>query len=58
METKHLILEVTAFLELQGLLDYYAKDGYKAISLSSYYDHSMGKTYYNALMVKEVGGEK
>jgi hypothetical protein len=53
MDTKHLIFEVTDFLELQKILDLHAKDGYKAVSLSSYFDGSNGNTYYTALMVKE-----
>jgi hypothetical protein len=54
MDTKHLILEVTEFLELQRLLDLHAKNGYKAISLSSYFDGAQGRAYYTALMVKEA----
>jgi hypothetical protein len=53
MDTKHLIFEVTDFLELQRILDLHAKDGYKAISFSSYFDGSNFKTYYTALMAKE-----
>jgi len=53
MDTKHLIFKVTDFLELQKILDLHAKDDYKAVSLSSYYDGQNGKTYYTALMVKE-----
>ncbi|MFI5140228.1 MAG: hypothetical protein ACHQIM_20580 [Sphingobacteriales bacterium] len=58
MDTKHLIFEVTEFLELQRLFDLHAKDGYKAISLSSYFDSSNFKTYYTALMVKDGDREK
>jgi hypothetical protein len=58
MDTKHLIFEVTDFLELQRLLDLHANDGYKAISLSSYFDNNQFKTYYTALMVKDGGSEK
>jgi hypothetical protein len=53
MDTKHLIFEVTEFLELQRLFDLHAKDGYKAVSLSSYFDPCEGKTYYTGLMVKD-----
>lgn len=48
-----MIFEVTDFLELQKILDLHAKDGYKAISLSSYFDANQFKTYYTALMAKE-----
>jgi hypothetical protein len=58
MDTQHLILETDSFLELQGYLDFHAKNGYRAISMSSYFDYGMGKAYYNALLVKEVDGEK
>ena len=58
MDTKHLIFEVTEFLELQRLFDLHAKDGYKAISLSSYFDGSNFKTYYIGLMVKDGNSEK
>jgi hypothetical protein len=58
MDTKHLILEVTEFLQLQRLLDLHAKDGYKAISLSSYFDSAQYKTYYTALLVKYGDNEK
>ena len=53
MDTKHLIFEVTEFLELQRLLDQHAQSGYKTVSFCSYYDYGQGQTYYNALMVKE-----
>jgi hypothetical protein len=58
MDVKHLILEVTAFAELQRLLDLHAKNGFKTISYCSYFDIGQGKTYYTALMVKDTGSEK
>jgi len=48
----HLILELTKLDELKKHLDYNATKGYKAISLTPYYDPTQGKVYYTALMVK------
>jgi hypothetical protein len=50
MEVKHIILETNSTSELQALLDSNAKNGFKAISFSTYFDGNYGRTYYAALM--------
>jgi len=52
MEIKHIILEADSASKLQALLDLNAKSGFKAISLSTYFDSLYGNTYYTALMEK------
>jgi hypothetical protein len=56
MNIRHLILEQTSMEDLQNLLDANAKNGFRAISISSHYGPKADRTIYTALMVKHGDG--
>ena len=52
MDAKHIILETDSISKMQELLNANAQNGYKAVSLTPYFDNNSGVAHYTALMVQ------